>query len=181
MPALLLELFSEEIPARMQARAADDLLRLVADGLDKAGLAHDDGRAYATPRRLAIAIDGIPAAQPDVVDERKGPRVGSPQPAIDGFLRGAGVASLEACERRATDKGEFWFATVRRAGRPTVDVLGGVIETAVRALPWPKSMRFGQSTFRWVRPLPHAHGLFDGKALPGALALDPETVQPYAA
>ena len=181
MPTLLLELFSEEIPARMQARASEDLLRLIADGLAKAGLAHADGRAYATPRRLAVVLDDIPAAQPDTVDERKGPRVGSPQPAIDGFLRGAGIASLDACEKRATDKGEFWFATLRRTGRPTVDVLGGVIDAAVRALPWPKSMRFGDSTFRWVRPLHHALCLFDGHPLPGALALDERTILPFVA
>ncbi len=179
MAELLLELFSEEIPARMQARAADDLRQLVADRLAKAGLAHDGGRAFATPRRLALVFAGIPDAQPDLSEERKGPRVGSPQPAIDGFLRGAGVASLDQCEQRQTDKGEFWFAVIRKSGRPTRALLPALVTAAVAALSWPKSMRFGHSTFRWVRPLHRVLCLFDGRPLDGALVLDEQTGLPF--
>ncbi|MGE0717351.1 MAG: glycine--tRNA ligase subunit beta [Alphaproteobacteria bacterium] len=181
MAELLLELFSEEIPARMQVRAAEDLQKLLADGMTKAGLAHDGGRAFAGPRRLTLAFEGVPTAQPDTVDERKGPRVGAAQPAIDGFLRAAGVTGLDACEKRATDKGEFWFATIRRAGRPTADVLPELLRAAVAALSWPKSMRFADQGFRWVRPLHRALCLFDGKPLPGALVMDEKTALPFGA
>ncbi|MCC7276181.1 MAG: glycine--tRNA ligase subunit beta [Alphaproteobacteria bacterium] len=180
MAELLLELFCEEIPARMQARAAEDLQRLVVDGLGKAGLAHDGGRAFVAPRRLAVVVDGVPTAQPDVADERKGPRVGAPQPAIDGFLRAAGVTTLDDCEKRATDKGEFWFATIRRRGRTTIEVIPEIVRAAILAMPWPKSMRFGHSTFRWVRPLHQALCLFDGTPLAGAIQLDERTSLPLA-
>ncbi|BBK38137.1 glycine--tRNA ligase beta subunit [Allostella sp. ATCC 35155] len=179
MAELLLELFSEEIPARMQVRAAEDLRQLLADGLAKAGLAHDGGRAFATPRRLVVVFDGVPEATPDLAEERKGPRVGAAQPAIDGFLRAAGVASLDACEKRATDKGEFWFAVIRKTGRVAADVLPAIVTQAVTQLPWPKSMRFGHSQFRWVRPLHRALCLFDGKPLAGELVLDEVTRFPF--
>ena len=120
MAELLLELLSEEIPARMQARAAEDLKRLVGDGLKAAGLAFTDARAFATPRRLALVVDGLPTARADVSEERRGPRVGAPDQAVQGFLKGAGLASLDQAEKRDTGKGEFWFAVHRRrrAGRP---------------------------------------------------------------
>ncbi|BBK41400.1 glycine--tRNA ligase beta subunit [Allostella vacuolata] len=179
MAELLLELFSEEIPARMQARAADDLLRLVTDGLAKAGLAHAGGRAYATPRRLVVVVDGVPDAQPDLAEERKGPRVGAAQPAIDGFLRAAGVADIGQCEKRATDKGEFWFAIIRKSGQPARAVLPGIVTAAITGLSWPKSMRFGHSQFRWVRPLHRILCLFDGRPLDGQVALDEHTALPF--
>src|SRR6185369_8264399 len=116
MAELLLELLSEEIPARMQARAADDLKRLVADGLKAAGLAFTDARAFATPRRLSLVVDGLPAARPDVSEERRGPRVGAPDNAIQGFLKGAGLSSLDQAEKRDTGKGEFWCAVIRKKG-----------------------------------------------------------------
>jgi glycyl-tRNA synthetase beta chain len=112
MAELLLELLSEEIPARMQARASEDLKRLVCDGLKAAGLAFTDARAFATPRRLALLVDGIPAARADVNEEKRGPRVGAPDQAVQGFLKGAGLASLDQAEKRDTGKGEFWFAVV---------------------------------------------------------------------
>src|SRR5258708_32183771 len=112
MAELLLELLSEEIPARMQARAADDLKRLVCDGLKATGLAFGDARAFVTPRRLALVVEGLPTARADVSEERRGPRVGAPEPAVQGFPKGAGVASLDQAEKRGTGKGEVRFAGV---------------------------------------------------------------------
>ena len=169
MAELLLEVLSEEIPARMQTRAADDLKRLVADGLKAAGLAFTDARAFATPRRLALVVDGLPAARPDVSEERRGPRVGAPDNAIQGFLKGAGLSSLDQAEKRDTGKGEFWFAVLKKKGGPTADALPGVIDAALKALPWPKSMKWGSSTMQWVRPLQGIVALFDGKVLPGQI------------
>ena len=122
MAELLLELFSEEIPARMQARAAGDLKRLVSDGLKSAGLAFDRAESFVTPRRLALVVDGLPEKQPDISEERRGPRADAPDKAIQGFLRGNGV-TLEQCETRATDKGEFRFAVIESKGRATAEVL----------------------------------------------------------
>lgn len=163
---LLIELFSEEIPARMQARAADDLQRLVTDKLTTAGLAFSSAAAYATPRRLVLVVDGLPAAQPDLHEEKKGPRVGSPDKAVEGFLKGAGLNSLDQCERRATDKGEFWFAVTERKGRPTADVLPDLLAAAFAELPWPKSMRWAEYPQRWVRPLHSILCLFAGQVVP---------------
>jgi len=170
MAELLLELLSEEIPARMQARAADDLKRLVSDGLKAAGLEFKDARAFATPRRLALVVDGLPTARADVSEERRGPRVGAPDQAVQGFLKGAGLASLDQAEKRDTGKGEFWFAVVRKKGGPTADALPGIIDAAMKALPWPKSMKWGSGTMTWVRPLQSIVALFDGKVLAGEMA-----------
>ena len=148
MAELLLELLSEEIPARMQARAAEDLKRLVCDGLKAAGLSFTDARAFATPRRLALAVDGLPVAREDVSDERRGPRVGAPDQAVQGFLKGAGLASLDQAEKRDTGKGEFWFAVITRKGGPTAESLPGIIDIAMKALPWPKSMKWGSGTMQ---------------------------------
>ena len=169
MAELLLEILSEEIPARMQTRAADDLKRLVTDGLKAAGLAFTEARAFATPRRLALVVEGLPAARPDVSEERRGPRVGAPDNAIQGFLKGAGLGSLDQAEKRDTGKGEFWFAVLTKKGGPTADVLPGVIDAALNALPWPKSMKWGSSTMQWVRPLQGIVALFDGKVLAGQI------------
>jgi glycyl-tRNA synthetase beta chain len=169
MPELLLEYLSEEIPARMQARAAEDLERLVLDGLKAAKLSHGDATAVAGPRRLALRVSGIPAAQPDLREERRGPRADAPAKAIEGFLRGAGVA-LEACERRETDKGVFLFAVIERRGRPTLEVLPEILRGATERLPWPKRMRWGGGSARWVRPLHAILALFDGKVVPFAFA-----------
>src|SRR6201996_9387228 len=167
MAELLLEILSEEIPARMQTRAADDLKRLVTDGLKAAGLAFTDAKAFATPRRIALVVDGVPATRADVSEEKRGPRVGAPDNAVQGFLKGAALASLAQAEKRDTGKGEFWFAVIKKKGGPTADVLPGVIDAAMKALPWPKSMKWGSGTMQWVRPLQGIIALFDGKVLAG--------------
>ncbi|MEM6890444.1 MAG: glycine--tRNA ligase subunit beta [Pseudomonadota bacterium] len=155
MPNLLIELFSEEIPARMQARAADDLKKLMTEGVVEAGLTYASAAAFATPRRLALAIDGLLAASPDTVEERKGPRADAPDKAIEGFIRGAGV-SREALETRDTPKGPVLFAKIQKQGAPAAEIVAEVLERAIRNFPWPKSMRWGNGTLRWVRPL---HGI----------------------
>ncbi|HVT51683.1 MAG TPA: glycine--tRNA ligase subunit beta, partial [Dongiaceae bacterium] len=165
MAELLLELFSEEIPARMQARAADDLKRLVTEKLKAAGLAFTRADAYATPRRLALVVDGLPTSQPDVKEEKKGPRVGSPQQAIDGFLKGAGLTSLDQCEQRDTGKGVFYFAVIEKKGGATSAVLERAILEVLQEQPWAKSMRWAGFGFRWVRPLHSIVFVFDGKAI----------------
>src|SRR5215813_6120997 len=175
MAELLLEIFSEEIPARMQAKAAEDLKRLITDRLKTAGLAFTRADAYVTPRRLALVIDGLPVTQADVKEEKKGPRVGSPQLAIDGFLKSAGV-TLEQCEQRDTGKGVFYFAVVEKKGAATAQVLPQIITDAMLALPWPKSMRWAGYTQRWVRPLHSIIALFDGKVLEGGFDLGGKVV-----
>src|SRR6185437_9116152 len=170
MPELLLELLTEEIPARMQKTAAADLRRLVGEKLAAAGLSSGAARAFATPRRLTLVVEGLPAAQRDVSEERRGPRVGAPEAAVQGFLKATGLSALDQCETRDTGKGVFYFALIRRAGRPTAAVLPELIRAALMELPWPKSMRFPAARFRWVRPLRSVVALLDGEVL--ALALD---------
>jgi glycyl-tRNA synthetase beta chain len=170
MAELLLEILSEEIPARMQARAAEDLKRLVCDGLKGAGIGFETARAYVTPRRLALVVEGIPAVRDDVSEEKRGPRVGAPDQAVQGFLKGAGLASLDQAEKRDTGKGEFWFAVITKKGGPTADALPLVIDAAMKALPWPKSMKWGSGTMQWVRPLQGVVALFDGKVLKGEVS-----------
>ncbi len=160
MPDLLLELLSEEIPARMQTQAAADLKKLVTDALVERGLLYEGAAAFATPRRLALHIAGLPARQPDTSEERKGPRVGAPEQAVAGFLKSAGLASLADAkiEPDPKGKGEFYVAVVERKGRATLDVLAEILPTIIRAFPWPKSMRWGAGSaraeaLRWVRPL----------------------------
>jgi glycyl-tRNA synthetase beta chain len=165
MPQLVLELFSEEIPARMQPRARDDLKRLVAEALETAGLSFDKVAAYATPRRIALVVDGLPDAQPDISEEKRGPRTDAPDKAVEGFLRANNV-TLEECERRVAGKGEFWFAVFERKGRPTADVLCDILPDAIRKLPWQKSMRWGEGTLRWVRPLLRILCILDAKTVP---------------
>lgn len=181
MAEFLLELLSEEIPARMQAKAADDLKRLVCQGLDKAGLTYTDARSYVTPRRLALVVDGLPERQPDVREERKGPRVGSPEKAIAGFLRAAGLASVDEAEVRETDKGQFYFAASVKAGRPTADVLSEIVGAAIPAFPWPKSMRWADTQMAWVRPLHGILAVFAGGVVPLTLDLRAKTTPPLAA
>ncbi len=171
MSDLLLELLSEEIPARMQGRAADDLKRLFEESLKKAGLSHSGIASYSTPRRLTLAVFGLPDRQPDVTEERRGPREGAPERAIEGFLKGNGLASLDEAELRETEKGKFWFAIRKIKGRDTANVLTEILESILRALPWPKSMRWGENQFRWVRPLHGVLAIFAGEPLKGALDL----------
>jgi glycyl-tRNA synthetase beta chain len=152
MPDLLIELFSEEIPARMQGKAAEDLRRLVTDGLVEAGLTYGDAQGFATPRRLALAVHGLSAESPTTREERRGPKVGAPDKAVEGFCRGAGV-HRDALVERDEKKGRFYFATVVTPGRPAADIVAEVVERTVRGFPWPKSMRWGAGSLRWVRPL----------------------------
>jgi glycyl-tRNA synthetase beta chain len=162
MAELLLEILSEEIPARMQVRAGDDLKRLVCDGLKAAGLAFDTATAYATPRRLCLVVDGIPEAQPDVREERKGPAVGAPDKAIEGFLGSVGL-TLEQCEKHDIKGKPFWFAVIDRKGRPTAAVLAEMLPDALAKFPWPKSMRWGAGATAWVRPIHSILALFAGQ------------------
>jgi glycyl-tRNA synthetase beta chain len=159
MPDLLFELFSEEIPARMQAKAADDLRRMVTDRLVAEGLVYEGAKAFATPRRLALTVHGIPARQSDLKEERRGPRVGGPDAAIAGFLKATGLASIdEAKIQRDPKKGDFYVALIEKPGRATLDVLADMLPVIIRTFPWPKSMRWGERSGRsgalqWVRPL----------------------------
>ncbi|TYB83008.1 glycine--tRNA ligase subunit beta [Maritimibacter fusiformis] len=152
MPDLLIELFSEEIPARLQARAAEDLKKLMTDGLVEAGLTYSGAAAFATPRRLALAVEGLPGLSPDSREERKGPKVGAPEKAIEGFLRSTGL-TRDQIEARDTGKGEVWFAVIEHKGRPAADIVAEVLDGVIRNFPWPKSMRWGAGDLRWVRPL----------------------------
>jgi len=173
MPELLIELLSEEIPARMQARAAEDFERLMCEGLTKARLSFDRATSYVTPRRLALVVYGLPDRQPDVTEERRGPRVGAPDKAINGFLKAAGLSSIEDAEVRETPKGAFYFATTVHPGRSTRVALAEILGAAIAAMPWPKSMRWGAAPFRWVRPLHNILAIFDGAPVPFVLSLDP--------
>jgi len=158
MPDLLLELFSEEIPARMQAKAADDLRRMVTDKLVAEGLVYEGAKAFATPRRLALTVHGIPARQPDLKEERRGPRVGGPEPAIQGFLKATGLSSISEAKIQNDKKGDFYIALIEKPGRPAIDVLADILPVIIRTFPWPKSMRWGERSAKsgslsWVRPL----------------------------
>jgi glycyl-tRNA synthetase beta chain len=152
MPDLLIELFSEEIPARMQARAAEDLKKRVTDGLVEAGLTYAGAAAFVTPRRLTLTLQGLLAASPTLREERKGPRVDAPDKAIEGFLRGAG-ASRDQLEQRDDKKGAVFYALIDKPGRPAAAIVAEVLEQVIRSFPWPKSMRWGTGSLRWVRPL----------------------------
>ena len=153
MPDLLLELFSEEIPARMQAKAADDLRKLVTDALVEAGLVYEGAKAFATPRRLALTVHGVPVRQPDVKEERKGPRVGAPENAIAGFLKAAGLKSIDQAKVQPDKKGDFYLAAIEKPGRAAIDVIAEIVPQVIRGFPWPKAMRWGDGALTWVRPL----------------------------
>ncbi len=152
MPDLLIELFSEEIPARMQTRAGEDLKKRITDGLVEGGLTYASAAALTTPRRLTLAVEGLLAESPTIREERKGPKVGAPDKAIEGFLRGAGL-TRDQLEERDTPKGAVYFATIEKAGRPAAEIIAEVLEATIRNFPWPKSMRWGAGLMRWVRPL----------------------------
>ena len=167
MPDLLLELFSEEIPARMQRGAMENLKKLVTDKLVDAGLTYDGAKAFATPRRIALAVHGLPAKQPDRREEKKGPRVGAPDAAVQGFLKSAGLKSISEAKVQPDKKGDFYLAVIERKGRPAAEVIAEIIPEVVRAFPWPKSMRWGAGSLNWVRPL---HSIF--------CTFGPETEEP---
>jgi glycyl-tRNA synthetase beta chain len=152
MPDLLIELFSEEIPARMQARARDDLKRLVTDALVEAGLTYASAGAFSTPRRLVLSVDGLTSESRPVREERKGPSTGAPAQAVEGFLRSTGMA-LDQLERRADKKGETFYAVIEKPGRKAEAIVAEVLDGVIRGFPWPKSMRWGSGSLRWVRPL----------------------------
>ena len=177
MPDLLLEFFSEEIPARMQPRAAEDLKKLVTDRLIEAGLVYEGAKAFATPRRLALTVHGIPVKQPDVHEEKKGPRVGAPEGAISGFLKSAGLTSInEAKVEKDPKKGDFYVAIVEKPGRAAIQVIAEIVPDIVRNFPWPKSMRWGAPSaqpgaLNWVRPLHSIVAMF------GPETEDPEVVK----
>jgi glycyl-tRNA synthetase beta chain len=158
MPDFLLELFSEEIPARMQARAAEDLRKLVTEALVGAGLLYEGAKAFVTPRRLALTVKGVPVRQPDVKEEKKGPRVGAPEGAIQGFLRAAGLKSIGEAKVVPDKKGDFYLAVSEKPGRPAIEVIAEIVPEVVKTFPWPKSMRWGEQSAQpgslgWVRPL----------------------------
>jgi glycyl-tRNA synthetase beta chain len=178
MPDLLLELFSEEIPARMQARAAEDLRKIVTDRLVEAGLTYDGAKAFVTPRRLALSVHGVPARQPDVREEKKGPRLGAPENAIAGFLKAAGLKSIGEAKVQPDKKGDFYVAVIERPGRPAIEVIGEILPDVIKKFPWPKSMRWGAQSkepgaLNWVRPLHSIVAMF------GPETEDPDIV-PFA-
>ena len=158
MPELLLELFSEEIPARMQAKAADDLRRMVTDKLVAEGLVYEGAKAFATPRRLALTVHGIPARQPDLKTERRGPKIGAPDAAVQGFLKATGLKSLDEAKIQRDPKGDFYIGLIEKPGRDAIEVLAEILPVIIRTFPWPKSMRWGArsgkpGSLSWVRPL----------------------------
>ena len=163
MPQFLLELFSEEIPARMQAQAARDLERMARERLAEAGFLPEALTSFAGPRRLTLVAEGLPIAQPDRKEERKGPKMGAPQAALDGFLRSTGLTQDQLIERDGT-----YFAITEKKGRPTPEVIAEMVEAIVRAFPWPKSMKWGTGSLRWVRPLQRILCVFDGEIVPFA-------------
>lgn len=178
MPQLLIEFLSEEIPARMQKRAGEDLEKALGMRLTEAGLAHHSIRAYVGPRRLACVAEGIPDRQPERSEEKKGPRPGAPQAAIDGFLRSAGLATIDEAEIRTDKKGDYYSTWVRTPSRTTPDLLADIVPAILTGFPWPKSMRSGSEDFLWVRPLHRILCVFDGKAVPfafGSLTAGDET------
>ena len=166
MAELLLELFSEEIPARMQARAREDLARLLSNALGEAGLEFNEIKTFATPRRLTTVVEGLPARSPDIREERKGPRIDAPDAAIKGFLKSTGLASADQAERRDDKKGAYYVALLERPGRATAEVIAEIMLELVKSFPWPKSMRWGIGRLRWVRPLQSIICLLDGKVVP---------------
>jgi glycyl-tRNA synthetase beta chain len=192
MPDLLIELFSEEIPARMQPRAAEDLRKLVTDKLVEAGLVYEGAKAFATPRRLALQVQGVPARQPDVKEERKGPRVGANEGAVKGFLKAAGLTSIEQAKVQPDKKGDFYVAVIEKKGRAAIDVIGEIVPDVLANFPWPKEMHYEDPVFvkadgkyvvaggsyvlakpwtKWVRPLHSIIATF------GPETEDPEIVQ----
>jgi len=180
VPELLLELFSEEIPARMQARAAGDLARLVTDGLKAAGLSFGKVESFVAPRRLGLDIADIPATRPDVRDERRGPRIGASEQALQGFLKSAGLRSIDQCEKRDVKGVAYYFAVIEQKGGATAAALPDLIAAAIRSLAWPKSMRWAATRFAYVRPLHNILAVFDGKAVPGRFDCGGGTVLQYS-
>ncbi|PHQ67117.1 MAG: glycine--tRNA ligase subunit beta [Robiginitomaculum sp.] len=169
MSELLLEILCEEIPARMQVKAGADLARLLGDALGKAGLVVDSVQSFTGPRRLVFVAD-VPARSPDVKEERKGPRVGSPEQALAGFMRGAGLSDISQAETRSDKKGEHYVAILEKPGRDASEIIAEAVPAVMAKFPWPKSMKWGDGTFRWVRPLTSILCVLDGKVVPFEVA-----------
>ncbi|WP_440957631.1 glycine--tRNA ligase subunit beta [Oceanicaulis sp. LC35] len=167
MAQFLFEIFCEEIPARMQERAEGDLARLMSDRLKEAGLKWDSLEAYSGPRRLGLVIEGLPLKTEDVREERKGPRTDAPEKALEGFMRGAGITSLDQCKVEESKKGSFYIAVIEKPGRDTAEVIAEAIPDILKSFPWPKSMKFGEgeTAQRWVRPLRSLISLLDGEVI----------------
>ena len=161
MTELFIEIFSEEIPARMQERAGADVSKALTDGLKKAGLSADNIQSLTGPRRLIYVAD-VPLKSPDVSDERKGPRVGAPEQALAGFMKAAGLTDISQAEIKSDKKGEFYIAKIEKAGQPTADIISALLPEVMNNFPWPKSMKSGGASFRWVRPLQGIICLLDG-------------------
>ncbi|MDC0398691.1 glycine--tRNA ligase subunit beta [Alphaproteobacteria bacterium] len=176
MGEFLLELFSEEIPARMQKRAAEDLNRLIIEGLKNNALTFDSSFSHVTPHRLCVVIEGLISKQTNVREERRGPRVDAPDVAVEGFLKSLGLTRNDL-EERETSRGKFLFAIIDNIGQETKDILPKIIDTAIRAMPWPKSMRWGRNSFKWVRPLHHILAVFDKEKLEGHLNLGDDILE----
>ena len=165
MPELLLELFSEEIPARMQAKAAEDLRAAITNGLVEAGLTYEGAQVHATPRRLVLSVEGLDAKARDVREERKGPRVDAPPAAIEGFLKSTGL-TLDQLTKQDDKKGQVYIAVISKPGRAATDIIADLVPDVIRKFPWPKSMRWGSGALKWVRPLQSILCTFDGEVVP---------------
>ncbi len=165
MTEFLFEIFCEEIPARMQKRAAEDLRKLLIEGLSKSGLSIDNAHHWAGPRRIGFKAD-IPAKSPDISDERKGPRVGAPEQALAGFMKAAGLSDISEAMIKDDKKGQFYVAKIEKRGRASADIIKDIIPEVMNSFPWPKSMKSGSTTFRWVRPLQSMICLLDGEVIP---------------
>ena len=165
MSELLLELFSEEIPARLQTKAAEDLKSLITNGLVEAGLLYGGAQVHATPRRLVLSVEGLNARAADTREERKGPKVDAPQAAIDGFLRSTGL-SLDQLTAQDDKKGSFYVAVIKKSGRNATDVIAALVPEVIRKFPWGKPMRWGSGSLKWVRPLQSILCTFDGEVVP---------------
>ncbi|WP_417453618.1 glycine--tRNA ligase subunit beta [Kiloniella sp.] len=176
MSEFLLELHSEEIPARMQAKAAADLKKNVCDQLKSAGLAFTDARSFVTPRRLTLVIDGLPEKQPDVSEEKKGPKVGAHEKALEGFMKANSLTSIDQAEVRNTPKGDFYFVVNEIKGRNTTEVLSEIVVETIKNFPWPKSMKWSKNSFRWVRPLHSILAIFKGETLKGSFDFGNQTL-----
>ena len=152
MPNLLIELLSEEIPARMQRKASSDLEKLFTDGISELGLTYESSTNFSTPRRLTLVLENVSSKSLSRVEEKRGPRKDAPEKAIQGFLKNTGL-ELSQLEIRQEKKGEFYFASIQTEGRKAADIVSAVLDKTVRNFPWPKSMRWGESSLKWVRPL----------------------------
>ena len=176
MADLLIELFSEEIPAGLQAPAAQNLKKLLTNGMVEAGLTYANASAFHTARRLTLVVEGLLDASPAVQEERKGPKVGAPEQAINGFLRGAGL-SMDDLEVRDDKKGQVYFAKITKPGRPAAEIVAEVLEATIRNFPWPKSMRWGSGSLRWVRPLQSILCVLSNEAEVSVVPLDVDGIK----